>query len=343
MKTLAVIPARSGSKGIPHKNIATFHGKPLIAHSIRQAIEAESVSRVIVSTDSELYAEIARSFGAETPFLRPMEISEDQSTDLEAFTHALTWLKEHDNYVPDICVHLRPTYPTRRVEDIDRAVDLLQQSPETDSVRTVVESPETPFKMWRLSDDGMLRPAMDPGDLIEPWNQARQSLPTVYLQSANIDVVWTRVITEQQSMTGTRIRALLTQDFNDIDAPNQLAQAASASRVELTGKTFVFDIDGVIATLTPANNYELAEPLVNTIGLINKLYDAGNRIILFTARGTMTGIDWSQVTRDQMNRWGVRFHDLQFGKPAGDYYVDDRFIALDDLTRLATSLNTDEG
>ena len=88
MEVLALIPARSGSKGIPHKNIATFRGKPLLAHSISQAKQSSLVTRVIVSTDSSLYADISSRYGAEVPFLRPPEISGDFSTDLEAFVHA---------------------------------------------------------------------------------------------------------------------------------------------------------------------------------------------------------------------------------------------------------------
>jgi CMP-N,N'-diacetyllegionaminic acid synthase len=121
-QVLALIPARSGSKGIPDKNIATFGGKPMLAHSIEHALQAPSVTRTVVSTDSEVYANIARQWGAECPFLRPAEISGDLSTDLEAIQHALKWLDEHEGYRPQICVHLRPTYPRRRVEDIERCI-----------------------------------------------------------------------------------------------------------------------------------------------------------------------------------------------------------------------------
>jgi hypothetical protein len=102
----------------------------------------------------------------------------------------------------------------------------------------------------------------------------------------------------------------------------------------MRGRRFVFDVDGVIATITPANDYTKAQPMTATIELINRLHDAGNTIILNTARGTMTGINWEAVTRQQMADWGVRYHELKFGKPAGDYYIDDRFIPLNDLAAL---------
>ncbi|MFI5351161.1 MAG: hypothetical protein ACHQ2Z_16575 [Elusimicrobiota bacterium] len=93
-------------------------------------------------------------------------------------------------------------------------------------------------------------------------------------------------------------------------------------------KTFCFDIDGVIATITPVSRYDEAKPIRSTVALINRLHARGHRIVLFTARGSMTGIDWSKVTRRQMKAWGVKHHELRFGKPAADYYVDDRMITV---------------
>ncbi len=145
---LALIPARQGSKSILHKNIRSIGGKPMLAYSIEHALAAKRVTRTIVSTDSPYYADIARSFGAEVPFLRPDAISQDHSTDLEVFAHALNWLREHENYVPDICVHLRPTYPVRNPADIDRMIEILESDPTLDAVRSVAESPETPYKIW---------------------------------------------------------------------------------------------------------------------------------------------------------------------------------------------------
>ena len=99
-------------------------------------------------------------------------------------------------------------------------------------------------------------------------------------------------------------------------------------------KTFVVDIDGVLATITPGNDYNQAEPLSHNIREINRLYEAGHRIILFTARGTMTGLNWREVTEEQMRTWGLNYHELHFGKPAGDYYIDDRMLPLEGLAQL---------
>jgi dTDP-glucose 4,6-dehydratase len=99
--------------------------------------------------------------------------------------------------------------------------------------------------------------------------------------------------------------------------------------------TFVVDVDGVVASLSPGNDYALCQPLNGTIERINRLYERGHRIVMFTARGSATGLDWSEVTRDQFARWGLKFHELHFGKPAGDYYIDDRLISLSELDALS--------
>ncbi len=105
--------------------------------------------------------------------------------------------------------------------------------------------------------------------------------------------------------------------------------------------TFVVDIDGVIAALTLNNDYTLATPLQHTIKIVNSLYERGHRIILFTARGYATGIDWSEITAGQMKEWGVKYHELRFGKPAADYYIDDRLISIGELEGLASLLSDD--
>lgn len=340
MQILALIPARSGSKSIKDKNIRLLAGKPLIAYSIEHALRSQHVTRTIVSTDSEAYAKIARQFGAETPFLRPAELAQDFSTDLDVFTHALAWLAEHEGYRPDICVHLRPTYPFRRPENIDQMVDLLLHHPDADAVRSVAPAPETPFKMWFVKDDGYLRPVVA-SDIPDAYNMPRQALPPAYLQNACIDVVRTSTLLEQRSMTGKRILGYIMDHNYDIDYEAQFARVEEAitqtvQRGALSGrlKTFCFDIDGVIAGLEPNNQYDQSPPRRAMIEKINTLYDLGHTIILFTARGTMTGIDWSGVTRRQMDAWGVKYHQLLFGKPAADYYIDDKFLSfaqLDDV------------
>ena len=102
----------------------------------------------------------------------------------------------------------------------------------------------------------------------------------------------------------------------------------------MTHKTFCFDIDGVIATITPVSRYHAAHPITETIDIINELYEQGHTIVLFTARGTESGIDWKVLTWDQMRVWGVKYHELLFGKPAADYYIDDKLISVKKLKEL---------
>ena len=143
-ESLALIPARAGSKSIPNKNIQPFHGHPLLAYSIAAAQQADSVSRVIVSTDSEEIAAIAREYGAETPFLRPTEFAQDDTEDFPVFEHALNWLAENEDYHPDIVVQLRPTSPVRPSGLIDQAIATLLDHRDADSLRGVVLAGQNP-------------------------------------------------------------------------------------------------------------------------------------------------------------------------------------------------------
>ena len=115
-KILAIIPCRSGSKGVKNKNIRKIFGKPLIYYSIFFALQCKFIDRVIVSTDSKKYKKISENFGAEVPFLRPKNISKDDSLDIDLFKHTINWLKKNENYEPNLIVHLRPTSPLRKIK-----------------------------------------------------------------------------------------------------------------------------------------------------------------------------------------------------------------------------------
>ena len=225
-QTLALIPARSGSKSIPRKNIRLLAGHPLIAFSIAAGLAAKSIDRVIVSTDDEEIAAIARHYGAETPFLRPAAISQDHTPDLPVFQHALKWLAEHENYHPGLVVQLRPTSPFRRTEQINRAVQILIEHADADSIRTVCIPFQNPFKMWRIGADGLMHPLLG-SEYNEPYNMPRQALPEVYWQTGYVDAAWTRTILEKNSMTGERILPLVisADDWIDIDSPDDWRRA----------------------------------------------------------------------------------------------------------------------
>lgn len=338
MEILAVIPARAGSKSVKNKNIRIVNGKPLLAHSIAHALAAKSVNRVILSTDSEEYAEIGRKYGAEVPFLRPAEFAGDLSTDLEVFEHVLKRLKVEENYIPDIVVQLRPTYPVRNPEDIDRMVKILWENPEADSVRSMAPAKEIAYKMWRKKDaasgpeEGKGYFTAEPllNDIPEACNMPRQELPVIYYQNACIDVFRTGTVLEKHSMTGDTILGYEMDENFDIDTEEELIRASLFSG----GKRLVIDIDGVIAELREDHDYSKTGPRTGVINNINRLYDAGNEIILLTARGYKTGKDWKQLTLESLEKWGVKYHELHFGKPNADYYIDDKMMPLSFLENL---------
>lgn len=220
-EVLALIPARGGSKSIPHKNIRPFAGFPLIAYSIAAGLAAETVTRVIVSSDDPEILAVARRFGAETPFQRPEEYSQDQTPDLPVFQHALDWLEQNETYRPEIVIQLRPTSPFRRVEHIDQAVYRLLERPDADAIRTVCTPFQNPFKMWRIGSNGLMKPLLET-EFNEPYNMPRQALPEVYWQTGYVDAAWTDTIQEQNSMTGRNILPLVIDpsEWIDIDSPD---------------------------------------------------------------------------------------------------------------------------
>lgn len=180
MEVLAIIPARGGSKRVKDKNIYPLMGKPLIAYSIEQALNSESVTRVVVSTDSLKIKEAALAAGAEV-IDRPEEYATDTATTLSVLQHALNHLKEKEKYVPDYVVLLQPTCPLRISADIDACVELLKKNPAADSVVTVRSAEETPYWMFTIKDE-MLEKIMDTSAT------RSQDLPKAYLLNGAVYV-----------------------------------------------------------------------------------------------------------------------------------------------------------
>jgi YrbI family 3-deoxy-D-manno-octulosonate 8-phosphate phosphatase len=263
MNILALIPARGGSKSIPRKNIRPFAGHPLLSYSIAAGMQAKSVTRVIVSTDDDEIAAIANQYGAETPFLRPEELAQDNTTDLPVFLHALDWLLDHEGYQPEIVVQLRPTSPIRPPALVDEAVQLLVDNPEADSVRGVVSSGQNPYKMWHINDQGRMEPLLKLADISEPYNAPRQALPPTYWQTGHIDAIRVAALRQKNSLSGDIILPLVIDPayMVDIDSERDWQRAEwliADNRLEMvrpgTGKRplpeqvelVVFDFDGVM-------------------------------------------------------------------------------------------------
>lgn len=238
MRVGVLIPARSGSKGIPHKNIKMYFGKPLIAHSIDLALKSKYVSKedIYVSTDSEEYQKIVIEYGAKAPFLRPKEISGDLSTDIECFQHFVQYMKENNKEVPDIIIHLRPTYPNRSVEFLDKLIEMyLKKKEEYDSLRTVVEIDMTPYKMYHMNGEtDELNPIFKNfEDVKEPYNQCRQIFPKTYVHNGCIDIIKRETI-EGGSMTGNRIYGYVMkkEEIHDIDTEYDFLESEKSKKRE---------------------------------------------------------------------------------------------------------------
>jgi CMP-N,N'-diacetyllegionaminic acid synthase len=232
MEVLALIPARGGSKALPRKNVRLLAGKPLIVHSIDVALVAETVTRVVVSTDDEEIAEISRGAGADVPFLRPAEFAQDDSPDLDAFRHALEWLAASEGYRPELVVHLRPTHPVRRPERVDEAVRALAADPGADSLRSVSWPTQTPYKMWRIAS-GYLEPLLRIEGVPDSYSRPRQSLPEVWWQNGYVDVIRPRTILELGSMSGERILPFVIEEPTvEIDYEDALERAEELLRGE---------------------------------------------------------------------------------------------------------------
>jgi len=223
-EVLGVITARSGSKSIHQKSIAPCAGKPLMYYTIEAAKHSTSITRLIISTDDEEMAEVARSYGVEVPFMRPKELAQDLTPDLPVFEHVLAELKDRENYIPDAVIHLRPTTPLKKTSDINKGVELLLSHPEAQSVRSVCEPLHTPFKMYmKDKQSGLLIPLLPKvfpdvfAKYPEAYNMPRQLLPNIWRHSGYVDVIRSEIITELRSMSGAKILPLFFEKWRDVD------------------------------------------------------------------------------------------------------------------------------
>lgn len=225
---LALIPARGGSKGIPRKNLIPVGGKPLIAYTIAHAFNSTHIMRTVVTTDDAEIAQVARGYGADVPFLRPAEFAADLSPDIDAFYHALAWLRDNENYIPELVVHLRPTGPLRRVDLIDAAIEQMLAHPEADSLRSVSPPSVTPYKMWRLVD-GYLQPVIRAEGIKESHSMPRQLLPQVYWQNGYVDVIRATTILDRGEMAGKLVLPfVVTEPIYELDYPDDIPKLEAA-------------------------------------------------------------------------------------------------------------------
>jgi CMP-N,N'-diacetyllegionaminic acid synthase len=215
-KIVALIPARAGSKGVPHKNIRELGGHSLIAWSIAACRASASIDRIIVSTDSEEYAKISKKEGAEVPFLRPIEIAGDRSTDYEFIKHALDWLLQNSSE-PDYIVHIRPTTPFRDPALIDQAVAAFIHNTHVTAMRSVHPMSESAYKTFEISPGGQLKRVGSGSTELDAANNARQQFPTTYIANGYVDVLSTAFIRKMQLIHGNHVLPFITPVVNEVD------------------------------------------------------------------------------------------------------------------------------
>jgi CMP-N-acetylneuraminic acid synthetase len=216
---VALIPARAGSKRVPDKNIRSLAGHPVMAYTIAAALESGVFVDVIVSTDSEQYAEIARYYGAEVPFLRPPELAGDVSPDIEWLEYTLKRLQENGRKYDCFSI-LRPTSPFRLPATIQRAWQAFLAEEGVDSLRAVEKCQEHPGKMWVVRRRRMM-PLLPLSPPEQPWHSSQyQSLPEVYVQNASLEIAWTRVVLQERTIAGTILMPFLTKEYEGYDVNN---------------------------------------------------------------------------------------------------------------------------
>lgn len=239
-RAVAFIPARSGSKRLANKNIRPLGGHPMLAYSVCAAIDSGVFDSVICATDSELYADVARHYGAEVPFLRAAEISGDKSPDIEWVVWMLNKLRESGREF-EIFSILRPTSPFRLPETIRRAWSLFTEDPRADSLRAIEKCKQHPGKMWVIRGKRML-PLLPFNNGSTPWHSSQfAALPEIFAQDASLEIAWSRVPLEQNSIAGEAIIPFVSQGYEGFDI-NELEDWWMAERLLDTQSTILPNI-----------------------------------------------------------------------------------------------------
>jgi len=220
MNIIALIPARSGSKGVVDKNIKLLNGKPLIQYSIDVAIKSKLIDEVYVSTDNGDYVDLVKKLGAKAPFLRPDEISKDNSTDLECFEHFLSFFKDNKMKLPDFIVHLRPTTPIRQSDLVDKAIEyFINNCNNYSSLRSVHEMSESAFKFCIIEDE-KLKSIGTNSFAMDSSNNARQNFPKTYIPNGYVDIISVKYLLDNMLLHGDRVYPFLTPTSYEIDSVN---------------------------------------------------------------------------------------------------------------------------
>jgi CMP-N,N'-diacetyllegionaminic acid synthase len=218
-----LVPARSGSKGVSNKNIHPLSGKPMLLYSIETSIQSQHIDKTIISTDSQDYIDIVKQYCNQVISVKRDELTaNDKATDIDYLLHAIFTIGMKAD---DIIVLLRPTTPTRKVEVVDSAIRLFNKGErfgleDFDSLRSIHPLSEAPEKMFRMYEDGTLRPLI--GDDIEITNQPRQTFEEAYHPNGYVDIVRVDVIMKTKKAYGIRILGYETERVQEVDTVDDL-------------------------------------------------------------------------------------------------------------------------
>jgi CMP-N,N'-diacetyllegionaminic acid synthase len=236
LRAVAFVPARAGSERVPRKNVRPLAGHPLIAYAIETAVQSGAFERVVVSTDAEDIAEVARWYGADVPFRRPPELATATSPDIEWLAYTLEHLEERF----DLFALVRATNPFRGPDAVRRGFEQLIATPEADSLRAVELVKQHPGKMWLLAEDGRtMSPLLDQSHLDVAWHAGQyQALPKAYVQNSALEIAWTRVVTEMGTREGNVVAPFLTQGLEGFNVDDE-EDWERAERLVATGQAML--------------------------------------------------------------------------------------------------------
>lgn len=224
---VSIIPARSGSKGVVNKNLRKLNGVELLNWSIKTSLQIQLISRTLVSTDSDEYAQRANEMGAEAPFLRPESISRDNSTDLEMILHSIDFFKS-EGRIPDLIVHLRPTSPLRNPNIVSQAIEMAAKNlNHITAVRSIQEMSETAYKSFEIGENGNLISVFTHSSDLDKSNMNRQAFPKTFVANGYVDILIPSYILKASKIHGDKVLPFVTENILEIDTEADLKQLES--------------------------------------------------------------------------------------------------------------------
>jgi len=223
LRQIALIPARSGSKRLPGKNIKLLRGVPLIAYTIKSALDSNLFSEVIVSTDSIEIADIAIKWGASVPMLRPSEYASDNSPDIEWVLHSVENMVATPKSMIGCIAILRPTSPLRSARTIVNAFELFQADESLDSLRALEITNSHPGKMWRLGEDNHATPFLPQiNHMIPTHDRPTQSLEKLWIQNASLEFIRFQSLKQHRTISGKKVYGFIMPGLEGLDINTQI-------------------------------------------------------------------------------------------------------------------------